>query len=1080
MSGVDRDWDETSAAVDHLLIRLRAYVARGKEKKKPTAKKAAAKAHRDHAFDPDAPRLPPSDWSLTFDCETHTTPDQRLRFGGYQLRYKGRLWECGAFYEPKSLTEAETALLQEFIAKQEPGPDAERIRLLTRAEFVEEVFYKSGYLVGAQIVGFNLPFDLSRLAIRHAPARRSMRGGFSLTLSETPGRPAIAVKHLSQRAAMIRFTGFRKDDETKEDDVDPDALHESEKKADPDRGYFVDVKTLAGALLSGSHSLASLSELLGVETRKVESEEHGGPLTEEYILYGVNDVQTTWECFEKLTERFESFELTGSGAFDLYSEASLGKAYLKTMSVTPWRKLQPEFPPQLIGHILSAYYGGRAEVHIRREIVSVIHCDFLSMYPTVCTLMSLWDFVCAKGVRHFDDTKAVRALFETPVEELIESLHQKVAWSQLAVLVQVQPKRDLFPVRAKYPQTETATIGLNFLTSDDPLWFTLADVLVSKILTGRTPKILSAIRFEATERQEGLCPISVAGETIDPTKDNFYRSLIIHRNALKKEAEAAKDAEKRAALESDQLGVKILANATSYGIFVELNVEDYVAAKPMTGYGAKAKPFKFKSKKYEKPGKYFHPLLGALITGAARLMLALAERQVIDQGLDWAFCDTDSIAIANVADLPLEEFKTRALRVRDWFKDLNPYGEDKSILQLEKVNFDKGKEGDLAALEPPLCLAISAKRYVLYNRQEAGPKIRKASGHGLGHLLAPYDEPPKERRSRIKRIGVPLWQEDLWKEIIRAAESGAPDQTRFMDMLGFDAPAASPYAATTPELLRWFDGYNDLHNDGEKVFPFGFLLSLQSKSRLEMAKDEPEALSDDLWQRREPRPAAPYFKRAIDAKDDAFDRERNAPIPSSWLKSHGRSLVRYHLHQESKFWGGEYDQRGPLRRRHVRALSLQSIGKESDNIEGNEFIGEDAGPIEHPVEASGQRKLAAFVLETLKQFEISDRMLVDRANVSHHTLSAVRDGQRISDESLHRLVRVVEGLRQEAQVDAAETESWLAKLRKLRDAIGSRNKLAELLAVHPSYLGRVLSAEKPMTEEMVKRLMTVCKKNAVS
>ena len=37
--------------------------------------------------------------------------------------------------------------------------------------------------------------------------------------------------------------------------------------------------------------------------------------------------------------------------------------------------------------------------------------------------------------------------------------------------------------------------------------------------------------------------------------------------------------------------------------------------------------------------------------------------------------------------------------------------------------------------------------------------------------MAPYDEPPAERRERIERIGVPLWQEDLWKEIIRAADS---------------------------------------------------------------------------------------------------------------------------------------------------------------------------------------------------------------------------------------------------------------------------------------------------------------------
>jgi hypothetical protein len=47
----------------------------------------------------------------------------------------------------------------------------------------------------------------------------------------------------------------------------------------------------------------------------------------------------------------------------------------------------------------------------------------------------------------------------------------------------------------------------------------------------------------------------------------------------------------------------------------------------------------------EKPGRYFHPLVGTLITGAARLMLAMAERSAIDCGLGWALCDTDSLAL---------------------------------------------------------------------------------------------------------------------------------------------------------------------------------------------------------------------------------------------------------------------------------------------------------------------------------------------------------------------------------------------------------------------------------------------------
>jgi hypothetical protein len=109
-----------------------------------------------------------------------------------------------------------------------------------------------------------------------------------------------------------------------------------------------------------------------------------------------------------------------------------------------------------------------------------------------------------------------------------------------------------------------------------------------------------------------------------------------------------------------------------------------------------------------------------------------AEHQVSEQQLDWAFCDTDSIAIANRRNLPFEEFKEKALRIRDWFAYLNPYGERKSILQLEKVNFPKGRIDDLTALDPPLCLAVSAKRYVLFNRKDGAPVIRKASGQSYG------------------------------------------------------------------------------------------------------------------------------------------------------------------------------------------------------------------------------------------------------------------------------------------------------------------------------------------------------------
>jgi hypothetical protein len=208
-------------------------------------------------------------------------------------------------------------------------------------------------------------------------------------------------------------------------------------------------------------------------------------------------------------------------------------------------------------------------------------------------------------------------------------------------------------------------------------------------------------------------------------------------------------------------------------------------------------------------------------------------------------------------------------------------------------------------------------------------------------------------------------------------------------------------------------------------------------------------------------------------KDHAFDRERDEPVPASWLKSHGRSLIRYHLHPETKFWGGEYDQRGSLRRRHVSALTHLSIGKEADHIEENEFIGEETGPLENPLAVENRSELVAFLFETQKRYEVSDRAFLGRAEVSPHTLRNLRADKRISDKSLLRLVKAAELLCHETEPVEVENAKWLQKARELLGLVGSQNKLAKVLDVSRPYLGRVLSGEKPITAEMIERLRAI-------
>jgi hypothetical protein len=516
---------------------------------------------------------------------------------------------------------------------------------------------------------------------------------------------------------------------------------------------------------------------------------------------------------------------------------------------------------------------------IRREITPVIHCDFLSMYPTVCTLMRLWRYVIADGMTHLDATEEVREFVQTCD---LDQLRDPATWQRLHCIVQVLPNDDIFPVRTQYEFDKPATIGVNHLTSREPMWFTLADVIAAKVLSGKAPEIVSAIRFAPMKPQEGLKPITLEGAQVQPDRDDFYALLINQRRRVQAAEDVAVGAEK-ATLEAAQKGLKILANATSYGIFVELNVERLDAPKLTKCFDFRGVGRPMKTSKVEKPGVYYHPLLGSLITGAARLMLALAERNARDQGLDWAFCDTDSLAIANTAGLETPDFIRRVQAARAWFEPLNPYDAKGSILQLEKYNFPPGEHRNAGALRPVNCLAISAKRYVLFDRDEHGaPVLRKGSAHGLGHMLPPYKDP--DARKRLERIGVQLWQEDLWREIICAHDRGKPDQPDLDKLPGLELPAATRYAVTNLTFLNWFKGYNAAVGERSAVWPFNFLLTFQPKSRLEMAAIDPDGLSSPVWNRRMPMPASRYSSNLVTDRPEVFDRTNGAEFPWGWLR----------------------------------------------------------------------------------------------------------------------------------------------------------------------------------------------------
>jgi hypothetical protein len=944
-----------------LPIAVRAYVCKADQKPPtPSIDKTSRKK-----------RPIPSKWVLVFDTETTTDAAQKLRFGTYQVRKSVDLIEAGIFYDPETLDKAEQVTLKKYASKHQ-------LTSMNVPQFIEKIFYGVGYKYRASIVGFNLPFDISRLAIDHAPARgtrynKLMRGGFTFKLSENHWNPRVQIKHVSSQDAFIQFAATREQRTSRG----------NRKKGNYQpvrRGFFIDTKTLAAALTSQSHSLASLAQALEIKAQKHHTEDHGRDLTPEYIDYAMQDTQTTWECFERLQSLYELHGLELTAAHNIHSEASLGKAYLRDMDVKPWRQMQPDFPDDIIGNIMSAYYGGRSEIHIRKTPVQVLYCDFLSMYPTVCTLMGLWKFVTAQGVDWYDSTQETQKFLN---QITIPDLQNQETWKSLTTLVQVRPDSDIFPVRAKYGGDAQYTIGSNFLTSDTPLWFTLADCISSKLLTGHVPKILQAISFKPKYMQDDLKPVCVAGNkdyAVDPCEGDFFRRVIDLRRAVKDRIRTASPQEK-AALENQQLALKILANATSYGIFVELNVEEEKQVQSLLCYGHSGKPTKLEKKKFEATGSFFNPLLAALITGAARLMLAITEQQALDAGLNWGFCDTDSMALAKPENMSIEDFYKRARQVQEWFTPLNPYTEKAPLLKIEDYNYSLS---DKDVLEPLYCYAISSKRYGLYNLDENGkPILRKVSAHGLGHLLAPYQSP----NTKTLEDSQP-WQQDLWLEIIKAAlENRQPD---FMSLKNFNMPAVSRYGATTPALEKWFAGYNQNKPYKDRVRPFNFLLAMQSPPHFKTLK-----------------PVASYDKNPSKAVAHCFDRSTGEKIKKFQLKTYLDSLAQYHLHPETKFLNGDYTDAGITQRRHIQVKSIQHIGKEANKWEEQFFTGLNPdAQIEYGMCAKEKTEMLETVLQAIKRY--GAKPMADISKLSQrHILNFKKEKTNLSEHSLQKLYSAV-------------------------------------------------------------------------
>jgi hypothetical protein len=386
---------------------------------------------------PTAKEAPWPDRILCFDCETLTDATQKLNFGAYRLckLVNGRYLceEEGLFYAddlPATKRKVLAAYKRHEYADIEVKSFTPKIHLVlhSRSEFVDKVFFNA-ILDKTMVVGFNLPFDLARIAEDWGLADD---GGYSLVLcqwfnpktaawEEHPARPRNVYKALNSKTALIHSTRARRSAEkSKKGKVKKVALWPT--------GRFLDVRTLLWALRNKSYSLKLACKKLKTEHQKMDHDPTGD-VTPEEIEYCRDDVKCTVEVLNAAKSEYDLHPIA-KGPDQLYSPASVAKGYLEELKIAhPARKYQKR--NYAFGIAMQGYMGGRAECRIRQCEVPVVPVDFMSQYPTVNELLGNWPVLTAQSVFFEDATDEVRKLL---ARITLDQCFQRKLWPEFKFL----------------------------------------------------------------------------------------------------------------------------------------------------------------------------------------------------------------------------------------------------------------------------------------------------------------------------------------------------------------------------------------------------------------------------------------------------------------------------------------------------------------------------------------------------------------------------------------------------------------------------------------------------------------------